>query len=314
MARRRISNPVQLRWRTWRGVLGRTLMAVWSDELTDWAAALTYYSVLSLFPGLLLLTSLLGLLGHGATDSLIDTVHRLGPGSGTALMVDAINELHGARSLSGPLAIAGFGTAVWTSSGYVGAFIRAANSLYEVCEGRSIWKTLPLRFGLTAAMVVLVAACAIGVVVTGDLARGVGRWLGIGSAGVWLWEVLKWPVLALLVSVVCAVLYWVAPNVRQPGFRWLTPGSVLAVLVWIAASAGFAVYVANFGSYNRVYGSLAAAVIFLVWLWLTNLAVLLGAKFDAELVRGRGIEEGRPPDHKPVLPPRDLPETGSATA
>ncbi|MFQ6396901.1 YihY/virulence factor BrkB family protein [Nocardia sp. KC 131] len=310
----RVSGPMELRWRSWRGALWRTIGAVWSDKLTDWAAALTYYSVLSLFPGLMLLTAVLGMLGSSSTDSLIDTVGQLGPGSGTALLVDAIKNLQGARSLSGPLAVAGLAVAVWTASAYLGAFIRAANSIYEIDEGRAMWKTLLLRLGMTVVMLVVVAACTVGVVVTGSVAREVGGWLGVGSAGVRVWDVLKWPVLAVLVSLVCALLYWAAPNVRHPGFRWLTPGSVLAVILWAIASAGFAVYVANFGSFNKVYGSLAAAVVFLVWVWITNLAVLMGAAFDAELARGRGIEQGQSPDATPFLPAREEPEPGGAAA
>ncbi|KZM74862.1 YihY/virulence factor BrkB family protein [Nocardia terpenica] len=295
MAQERVSGPMDLRWRSWRGALTRTFGAFWSDKLTDWAAALTYYSVLSLFPALLLLTALLGLLGRATTDSMIATVRQVGPGSETAFVVGALENLRNTQSLSGPLALVGLVTAVWTASAYIGAFIRAANSLYEIDEGRSIWKTLPLRFGLTLIMLAVAAACAVGVVVTGTVARKVGQWLGVGSAGMRVWDVLKWPVLALLVSLAFALLYWAAPNVRQPGFRWLTPGSVLAVLIWIAASAGFAFYVANFGSFNRVYGSLAAAVIFLMWLWITNLAVLIGADIDAELARGRGSDRSWPP-------------------
>ncbi|QIS17623.1 YihY/virulence factor BrkB family protein [Nocardia terpenica] len=309
MVQERVSGPMDLRWRSWRGALTRTFGAFWSDKLTDWAAALTYYSVLSLFPALLLLTALLGLLGRATTDSMIATVRQVGPGSETAFVVGALENVRSTQSLSGPLALVGLVTAVWTASAYIGAFIRAANSLYEIDEGRSIRKTLPLRFGLTLIMLAIAAACAVGVVVTGTVARKVGQWLGVGSAGIRVWDVLKWPVLALLVSLAFALLYWAAPNVRQPGFRWLTPGSVLAVVIWIAASAGFAFYVANFGSFNKIYGSLAAAVVFLVWLWLTNLAVLIGAEIDAELARGRGIEQGHHPDQSPFLPARDEPES-----
>ncbi len=305
---RRISGPTDMPGRRWGEAAKRVLWGVWTDRLTDWAAALTYYSMLSLFPAILVLIAVLGLLGPDATGSLISTVREIGPGNGTALIVDGIQRLQDARSYSGPLAFVGLGTAVWTSSGYIGAFIRAANSLYEVDEGRSIWKTLPLRIGLTFATVSIVAVSAVGVLFTGRLAQRAGEWLGVGDSAVGLWGVLKWPVLALLVSLVCALLYWAAPNVQQPGFRWLTPGSALAVVVWIAASAGFTVYVTHFGSFNQVYGSLGGAVVFLIWLWLTNLAVLLGAAFDAELARGRGIEQGRPAEQKPILPPRDEPE------
>ncbi|MET9486092.1 YihY/virulence factor BrkB family protein [Nocardia sp. NPDC006630] len=300
--------PTDLGGQSWRWVLMRLGRRLWDDELTDWAAALTYYSVLSIFPGLLVITSVLGLLGPGATASLIDTLRDIGPGSGTAMLVDGIKELDGARSAAGPLAIVGLVTAFWTASTYIGAFIRAVNSIYGTAEGRPIWKTLPLRLGLTTAMMVLVSLCGIGVVASGTVADRIGHWLGVGSAGVTVWNIAKWPVLAVLVSVVLAMLYWLAPNARQLGWRWLTPGSVLAVLLWIAASAGFACYVTNFGNYNKVYGSLAGAMVFLIWLWLTNVAVLLGAQFDAELARVRHMEQGGSPDEEPILPPRDPPE------
>lgn len=305
------AGPTDLRWRSWWGAIRRTVTEFQDDKLADWAAALTYYSVISLFPGLIVLTALLGLAGPSATRSLIDTVEQIAPGAGSALLVDVLEELQGARSLAGPLAFVGVLTALWTASGYIGAFVRAANTIYDTAEGRPIWKTLPLQIGLTVATVLLVALCVIGVLLTGRVTEIVGQWLGIGSAGVLIWRVAKWPVLAVLISLAFALLYWAAPNARQPGFRWLTPGSVLAVALWIAASAGFAVYTANFDSYHRVYGSLAGAIVFLVWLWLTNIAILLGAEFDAELARSRGIEQGRPPDEEPILPPRDEPEQGS---
>ncbi|WP_280266112.1 YihY/virulence factor BrkB family protein [Nocardia wallacei] len=286
--------PTDLRQRSWWAVLRRTAAEFRDDNLTDWAAALTYYSVLSIFPGIIVLTSVLGLLGPAAGGSLIDTVRDLGPGTGTQLLVDAIEELQGSRAIAGPLAIVGLATALWTASAYVGAFIRAANSLYETAESRPVWKTVPLRIALTATMVLLLATCTIGVLVTGTIAERAGHWIGVGRAGIQVWDIAKWPLLAVLLSLAIALLYWAAPNARQPGFRWLTPGSVLAVLLWIAASAGFAVYVANFGSYNKTYGSLGGVVVFLVWLWISNIAVLLGAEFNAELARERTIEAGTP--------------------
>ncbi|WP_410872778.1 YihY/virulence factor BrkB family protein [Nocardia sp. A7] len=302
------AGPSTLRRRSWWGVLRRTVTEFLEDNVTDWAAALTYYSVMSLFPGIIVLTAVLGLLDPSATDSLLQTIEQLGTGPGTALLIDAIRELQGSRGLAGPLAIIGMVTALWTASGYIGAFIRASNTVYDTEEGRPIWKTLPLRFGLTAVMVLLIALCVTGVLFTGRFAEAAGEWLGVGSVGVLIWDIAKWPVLAVLASLGVALLYWAAPNAQQPGFRWLSPGSVLAVLLWIVASAGFTLYVANFGSYNKVYGSLAGAVVFLVWLWLSNVAVLLGAEFDAELARGRRIEQGQSPEYEPVLPPRDAPE------
>ncbi|MBL1074414.1 YihY/virulence factor BrkB family protein [Nocardia sp. 2] len=307
--------PTDLTKRSWWSVLKRTLRQLIDDKLTDWAAALTYYSVLSIFPALLVLTALLGLLGPEPTRSLIDTIRRIGPGSGTDLLVSAITELQGSQSLAGPLAIAGLVVALWTASGYIGAFMRACNAIYEIPEGRPLWKLLPLRIGLTLLLMVLLATVLVGVVLTGAIADRVGDWLGLGETAVQIWDLAKWPVLAVLVSLTFALLYWAAPNARQPGFRWLSPGSVLAVVIWLVASAGFTFYAANFGSYNKTYGSLAGVVVFLIWLWLSNLAVLLGAAFDAELARARGIERGLPPEHEPFLPVRDPAEDqGRSTA
>jgi membrane protein len=297
--------PTDLSKRSWWSALRRTIRGFDHDNMFDWAAALTYYSVLSIFPGVVLLTALVGLIGESATQTLIDNVNTLAPGQSKDTIVNVIDELSGSASIAGPVAIAGLLGALWSASGYIGGFIRASNTIYGIEEGRPIWKTLPLRIVLTLATVILLAACALGVVLTGDIADRVGNMLGLGDTGVFIWSIAKWPVLALLASLAIALLYWAAPNVRHPGFRWLTPGSTIAVLLWVAASAGFAFYVANFASYNKVYGSLAGVIVFLVWLWIANLAILLGAQLDAELARGKEIEEGLPESVEPFLPPRD---------
>lgn len=299
------SRPTQLSARAWLAALKRTAREFLDDKLTDWAAALTYYSMLSLFPLIIVLTALLGLFGSSATQPLIDNVEDVVPGQSREVLVGAIRELEESSGAAGPLAVIGLVAALWAASGYVGAFMRAANSIYDTAEGRPIWKTLPLRLGLTIALVVLLAVCAAAVVATGGIAERLGRLLGVGSTGVLVWDIAKWPVLAVLISLAFALLYWACPNVQHPGFRWLTPGSVLAVAIWVLASVGFAVYVGNFGSYNKTYGSLAGVVVFLVWLWISNLAVLFGAEFDAELARGQRIEAGQPADREPFLPPRD---------
>jgi len=297
--------PTDLSSRSWWAVLKRTVKEFNKDNLTDWAAALTFYSVLSIFPALVVLVSVLGLLGPSPTRSLIDTIGEIAPGQTQEVLVNAIRELQASRGLAGPLAVVGLLVALWSASGYIGAFMRASNAIYEMPEGRPMWKTVPLRLLVTLVVVVLLAVCAVGVIATGTLAEKLGDLLGIGSTGVQVWEIAKWPVLAILVSLVFALLYWATPNVRLPGFRWLSPGGLLAVLLWAAASAGFAFYVANFASYNKTYGSLAGVIVFLVWLWISNIAVLLGAEFDAELARGRGIAAGASPDAEPFLPPRD---------
>ncbi|MCC8248864.1 YihY/virulence factor BrkB family protein [Saccharothrix luteola] len=296
--------PTQLSRRSWWAVLKRTVKEFNEDNLTDWAAALTYYAVLSLFPGLLLLTALLGLLGPDATQSIVDSLDALGPGEAKDTIAGAIENLQKSQA-SGLLAIVGLVTALWSASGYVGAFMRASNSIYDVEEGRPFWKVIPLRLGLTIGVVVLLALTALGVTLTGGVAEWLGEVLGLGSTFVTVWDVAKWPVLFVLASLAIGLLFWASPNVRQPSFLWITPGGLLTVVVWVAASLGFAFYVANFGSYNKTYGSLAGVIIFLVWLWISNLALLLGAELDAELERGRRMEAGQPAGRDPVAPPRD---------
>ncbi len=297
--------PTELPRRSWWASLKRAVKEFVSDGMLDWAAALTYYSVLSIFPGIVVLTALVGLLGQDATDVLIENVRDIAPAGARDTLVNVIDELQGSSSFAGVVAIIGLAGALWAASGYVGGFIRASNAIYEVDEGRPVWKTVPLRVFLTLAMVILLATIAVGIVLTGNVADRLGRTLGFGSAGVLVWDIAKWPVLAILLGLAIALLYWASPNVRQLGFRWLTPGSFLAILVWVLASLGFGFYVANFASYNKVYGSLAAVIVFLVWLWISNIAILLGAEFDAELSRERLIEQGLPATEEPFLEPRD---------
>jgi membrane protein len=199
--------------------------------------------------------------------------------------------------------------ALWSASGYIGAFMRASNVIYDIEEGRPIWKTLPLRVGLTVLLLVLVAISATAVVLTGGIAEELGSVVGVGDTAVTVWNIAKWPVLLLVVSFMFALLYWAAPNVKQPGLRWISPGGILAVLGWVIASAAFAFYVSNFGSYNKTYGTLGGVIVFLVWLWLSNVMILLGAQFNAELERGRAIEAGlQPQDREPFAEPRDAPK------
>jgi membrane protein len=291
----------------WGGVLKRTFSEFQEDNLTDWAAALTYYGIVSIFPALIALVSVLGLIGTSATEPLLDNLGAFAPGPAHEILENALNGLTESRSPAGILFVVGLAGAIWAASAYIGAFIRASNVIWDVEEGRPIWRTIPLRLVVTVVMLALLAASAFAVVVTGPLAERVGKLLGIEGAAVTAWDIVKWPVLIVVVALMFSILYYASPNVRQPGFRWVTPGAILAVVVWIVASAAFGVYVANFGSYNKTYGSLGAIVIFLVWLWLTNVAILLGAELNAEIERGRQIEAGKPADREPFLPPRVKP-------
>jgi membrane protein len=297
--------PTGLPVRSWMGVLRRTVREFREDNLTDWAAALTYYGILSIFPALLALVSVLGLVGQSVTQSLIDNLATIAPGPAKDILTGALESLQQSRGAAGVLFLVGLAGALWSASGYVAAFMRGANAVYDVGEGRPIWKTLPVRVGVTIITVLLLAVSAVAVVVTGPLAKQVGSVIGLGSAAVTAWDIAKWPVLVLIVSLMFTLLYWAAPNVKHPGFRWVTPGGVIAVLLWIVASAAFALYVANFSSYNKTYGALGGVISFLVWLWISNIAVLLGAEFNAELARGREIEAGHPDDREPFLEPRD---------
>ena len=298
--------PTKLKGKSWGGVLKRTFTEFQDDNLTDWAAALTYYGVLSIFPALIVLVSVLGLIGTSATQPLLDNLGSVAPGPAKDIFTDAIKNLQGSSGASGVFFVIGLLGAIWAASGYVSAFMRASNAIYDIEEGRPIWKTLPVRVGLTVLLMVLTAISAVAVTLSGGLAQEVGGLVGVGDTAVQVWNIAKWPVLILFVSFMFAVLYWAAPNVKQAGFKWLSPGSVLAVIGWIIASVAFAFYVANFGSYNKTYGALAGPVIFLVWLWISNIMILLGAEFNAELERGRRIEEGmRPEDQEPFAEPRD---------
>jgi membrane protein len=287
------------------GVLKRTVTEFKEDNLTDWAAALTYYGVLAIFPALLVLVSILGLVGESATQPLIDNLGSVAPGPAKDIFTSAIENLQGSQGAAGVFFIIGLLGALWSASGYVAAFMRASNSIYDMEEGRPIWKTLPTRVGLTLVLLVLLAITAIAVTLSGGLAKQVGGLIGLSDTAVTVWNIAKWPILLLIVSFMFALLYWAAPNVKHPGFRWITPGGVLAVLGWVIASLAFAFYVANFGSYNKTYGALAAPIVFLVWLWISNIMVLLGAEFNAELERGRAIEAGHPEDREPFAEPRD---------
>jgi len=301
-------SPTELRGRRWFSTLKQTVVAFRDDNLTDWAAALTYYAVLAVFPALIALISILGLIGESATDDLVENLTALTPTTADAIIENSIRNITESQGSAGIALVLGFAGALWAASGYVGGFSRASNAIYGVEEGRPFWKLKPFQILVTTVMIVLLALCAIAVVVTGPVAEEIGELVGLENTALTVWDIAKWPVIALVVVTMFAVLYWTAPNVQQPKFRWITPGGVLAVLLWLIASGAFALYVANFSSYNATYGTLAGVVIFLVWLWLTNLAVLLGAEFNAELERQRELEAGVPEDDTIALEPRTPPD------
>jgi membrane protein len=302
-------HPTELPRSAWKGVLKGTLREFKADKLTDLAAALTYYGVLAIFPMIIVIVSVLGLIGHSVTHTMIVNLGKVAPGPARQIFTSAINNVQSNKGTAGVLFVVGLAGALWSASGYIAAFMRASNVVWDVEEGRPIWKTIPLRLAVTLLTVVLLTICALAVVFTGGLAAQVGKVLGIGSSAVTVFDIAKWPVLLLLVSMILAILYYAAPNVKQPGVSWVSPGSITAVVMWVSASALFALYVSSFSSYNKTYGALGGVVAFLVWLWITNVVILLGAELNAELERGRQVHAGQPADQEPYLPPRDEPES-----
>jgi membrane protein len=291
----------------WAQTLKRTVKEFQEDELTDRAAALTYYGVLALFPALIALVSIVGLFGDPdtVTKTLTDIIEDLSPGSASDTLANTIESITKDRGAAGVLLVVGIVGSLNAASGYIGAFIRASNVIYEVEEGRPFYKLRPLQLGVTVVIVGAVGLVISALVLSGPLAGAVGDAVGLSDLAVTIYGVAKWPVLAFLVMGILGLLYYASPNARIAGKRWVTPGSLLALVVWVAASALFALYVANFGSYNKTYGALGGAVTFLVWLWITNIAVLLGAELNAELERSRELEAGVPGAKENIqLPPR----------
>jgi membrane protein len=297
--------PTDLPKESWFAVLKRTIREFKEDNLTDWAAALTYYGVLSIFPMLLAIVSILGLIGKSATQPLINNLGKVAPGPAHDIFQSAIQNMQKSQGAAGLAAIIGIALALWSASGYIAAFMRASNAIYDVEEGRPIWKTAPTRLGVTIVMVLLLIVSGIMVTFTGGLAKQAGKVIGLDSQFVQVWDIAKWPVLLLIVSLMFAILYWASPNAKTGGFKWISAGGVVGVILWVVASAAFAFYVANFSSYNKTYGTLGGVIAFLVWLWVSNIAILLGAEFNAELERGRRIQQGHPEDREPFVEPRD---------
>jgi membrane protein len=291
---------------SWKYTARKALSEFGRDQCTDQAAALTYYSVLAVFPALVALVSLLGVFGQGqsTTDALLDMVRQIGQGSAADQLQGPITSMTQNRA-AGFALVVGLAGALWSASGYVGAFGRALNRVYEVDEGRPVWKLRPVQLLVTLVGVLLVALVLVGLVVSGPLAQAVGDLLGLGDTAVTVWRIAKWPVMLAVVVVLVALLYHATPNVRQPKFRWVSVGAGIAIVVWVLASAAFGFYVAHFGSYDKTYGSLAGVIVFLLWLWLTNLALLFGAEVDAELERSRELQAGIPAEETVQLPPRD---------
>jgi membrane protein len=303
---RKPDTPADLTKPSWTYTFKKAFTEFGRDQCTDLAAALTYYAVLALFPALLALVSLLGVFGQGesTTSAMLDMIRQIGQGNAADQLRGPISQMTQANS-AGFALVFGLLGALWSASGYVGAFGRAMNRVYQIDEGRPVWKLRPLQLLITLVGVLLVALVLVGLVVSGPVARAVGEAVGLGDAAVTVWNIAKWPVMLLIVVVLVALLYYATPNIRQPKFRWISIGAAIAIVTWVIASAAFGFYVSNFGNYNKTYGSLAGVIVFLLWLWLTNLALLFGAEVDAELERSRQLQAGIKAEETLQLPPRD---------
>jgi membrane protein len=296
--------------------LKRTLTEFQEDNLSDWAAALTYYGLLALFPALIAMVSLIGIFGDPktTTGTLTEIIEEIGPASASETFKGPIESIVDNRSAAGFAFVIGLALALWSASGYVGAFTRASNIIYETPEGRPFWKLRPLQIAVTLAMIVMMALLAIGLVLTGPVVSAIAGPVGLGSTAVDIWNVAKWPVMAAIFILMVDVLYYTTPNVKLRGFKWVTPGALVAIVVWAVASAAFAFYVSNFSSYDKTYGTLAGLVVLLLWFWITNLAILFGHQMNAERERSAEIEEGRPRAEKEIqLEPRDEPKDQKTT-
>ena len=300
----------------WWATLKRTASEFQEDNLSDWAAALTYYGLLSLFPALIAMVSLIGIFGDpkSTTDSLTEIITEIGPASAAETFEGPIESITESSGRAGLALVLGIAVALWSASGYTGAFMRASNIIYETPEGRPFWKLRPLQILVTFVMVVMLALLAVSLVLTGPVVNAVAEPLGIGSTAVDVWNVAKWPAMAFVFLTMIALLYYASPNAKLRGFKWVTPGSLVAIVVWAIASALFAFYVANFGSYNKTYGTLGGMIALLVWFWITNIAILFGHQLNAERERSLEIEEGKPrADREIQLEPRDEPKDQKTT-
>nr|WP_269569942.1 YihY/virulence factor BrkB family protein [Leucobacter salsicius] len=298
--------PTQIESRSWKYILKRTISSFLNNQCLDGAAALTYYAVLALFPALVAIFSLLGVIGQNAkaADAVLGILEQVAPGETATMLRGPLQQLATAPG-AGVALFAGIAVALWSASGYVGAFSRAMNRIYGVEEGRPFWKLRPMQLGVTITVVIAVAISALVLVLSGPMVAALGDVINASQAVQTAWSVLKWPLLAFVVIGLVALLYYATPNAQQPKFRWISPGALLAIIILGVATVGFGFYVTHFSNHDRTYGSLAGVVIFLLWLWIANLALLFGAEFDSELARGRQLQGGVPAEKDLHVAPRD---------
>jgi len=310
---RKPDTPGEVQKPSWKYALKKTLREFSADQCTDIAASLTYYAVLALFPALIALISLLGVFGQGerSVDTILDLVNEVAPGGTAEVLREPLEQFSSSPS-AGIALVFGIVLAIWSASGYVGAFSRAMNRIYEIEEGRPFWKLRPMQLFVTIVSILLIMIMLVVLIISGPVTEAVGDALGLGETVQIVWSIAKWPILALAVVLIIAILYYATPNAKQPKFRWVSLGALLALITLVIASALFGLYITNFASYDRTYGSLAGVVIFLLWLWIANLALLFGAEFDAELERGRQLQAGIAAEEEIQLPPRDTRKSDKA--
>ena len=296
----------QLRWRTWRGVVWRSVAGYINDDCSDFAAAMTYQTVTATIPSLVVVVALVNLVTDGTTviTSTVGILRDIGLGSvvGNEALLSVVQALLVRKAPAKVLLGFGLLLALWSASGYVGTFTRASNRIYGVREGRKWWLLELLQIALAAVALILLAAGGIGLVISGPLVDALGTRLHASDAARLAWSVGRWPALVVIAIVLLSLLFWIAPNVRQPRFRWMTVGGAVTLLVWLAVSFGFGLYVSNFGSYNKTYGSLGAVMAFLAWVYLSNIALLLGVQVNAEVQRGRLRQAGEENPSAPLAP------------
>ncbi len=303
---RKPDDPTDLTKRSWFYVLRKTMHEFGEDQCTDLAAALTYYAVLALFPAIIALISTVGVFGQGAQS--VQTVKDILKPLVSPQILTPLNDFLDSVATSGGASVGlviGILAALWSASGYVGAFSRATNRIYEIEEGRPFWKLRPVMLLLTLVAVVMVAVALMLLVLSGPVLQSVGDTVGIGDTAVTAFSIIKWPVLLMIVVVIVGLLYYVTPNVQQPKFRWISVGAAVAIGIWILASVAFGLYLATFANYAKTYGPIASVVVGLLFLWITNLALLFGAELDAELERGRQLQAGIAAEEEIQLPARD---------
>lgn len=303
---RKPDDPTDVKKPSWGYVFKRTLHEFGADKCTTLAAALTYYSVLAIFPALLALISLIGLFGQAdqTTRLLLGIVESLGDASTAETLRQPIEQLASSQG-AGLALVVGLLGAIWSASGYVSAFSQAMNAIYEVDEGRPFWKLRPIVVLLTVVLLVIAVAIILLLIVSGPVAEAIGSAIGLGDVALTVWNIAKWPIVAFLAVLMVAVLYYGTPNVKQPKFRWMSLGAAIALVVMALASLAFFFYVANFSNYQKTYGSIAGVIVMLLWLWIVNLSLLFGAEFDAEMERGRQLQGGIEAEETLQLPPRD---------